>query len=76
VGPISPPSKHQANRRLRHGCHSIERILDHIGEPAEPPRISPARGPPAWEDAPEPMPDWDLLGQPEPGVALDQRIAW
>jgi hypothetical protein len=54
----------------------IERILDHIGEPAEPPRISPARGPPAWEDAPEPTPDWDLLGQPEPGIAFDQRIAW
>jgi hypothetical protein len=54
----------------------IERILDHIGEPAAPPRISPARGPPAWEDAPEPMPHWDLLGQPEPGVAFDQRIAW
>ena len=28
----------------------IERILDHIGEPAEPPRIGPARGPPAWDD--------------------------
>jgi hypothetical protein len=25
----------------------------------------PARGPPAWDDAPEPMPDWDLRQQPE-----------
>lgn len=31
---------------------------------------------PAWGDAPEPMPDWDLLGQPAPDVAFDQRIAW
>jgi len=29
-----------------------------------------------WEDAPEPMPDWDLLGQPEPDFGFDQRIAW
>jgi len=54
----------------------FERILVALGEPAKPPRISPARGPPAWEDAPEPMPDWDLLGQPAPDVAFDQRIAW
>jgi hypothetical protein len=54
----------------------IERILVALGEPAEPPRISPARGPPAREDAPEPMPAWDLLGQREPDVAFDQRIAW
>jgi hypothetical protein len=40
----------------------IGRILTHIGEPAEPPRISPARGPPAWEDPPiEAVPDWDAL---------------
>ena len=54
----------------------VRRILNQIGEPSEPPRISPARGPPAWEDAPEPMPDWDLLGQPAPDVEFDQRIAW
>ena len=30
-----------------------------------------------WEDAPEPMPDWDLLGQPEPAdFGFAQRIAW
>ena len=40
------------------------------------PPISPARGPPAWADAPEPMPDWDLLQQPEPDCELDQRVAW
>ena len=39
-------------------------------------RIAPARGPPAWDDAPEPLPDCDLLGQPEPDFEFDQRIAW
>jgi hypothetical protein len=28
---------------------SIKRILDHIGEPANPPPMAPARGPPHWE---------------------------
>jgi hypothetical protein len=31
---------------------TVRRILTHIGEPAEPPRIAPARGPPAWDDPP------------------------
>lgn len=36
----------------------VRRILNHIGEPAEPPRISPARGPPAWDAPPvEAVPD-------------------
>ena len=30
----------------------VQRILNHIGEPAEPPRIAPARGLPAWDDPP------------------------
>jgi hypothetical protein len=54
----------------------VERILTHIGEPPRPPPITPARGPPAWDDAPEPMPDWDLLQQPEPDFEFDQRVAW
>jgi hypothetical protein len=54
----------------------VERILTHIGEPPRPPLISPARGPPAWDEAPEPMPDWDLLQQPEPDVEFDQRVSW
>lgn len=29
---------------------TVQRILDHIGEPATPPRIAPARGPPEWEE--------------------------
>ena len=29
---------------------SVTRILEYIGEPAKPPRLAPARGPPAWEE--------------------------
>jgi hypothetical protein len=54
----------------------VERILRYIGEPSHPPPIAPARGPPAWDDAPEPVPDWDLLGQPQPDVEFDQRVSW
>jgi hypothetical protein len=32
--------------------------------------------PPALEGAPEPIPDWYLLGQPEPDVEFDQRVSW
>jgi len=35
----------------------------------------PAHGPSAWDDAPEPIPDWGLVGQPGPDVEFDQRIA-
>jgi hypothetical protein len=30
---------------------SIVKILSHIGEPSQPPEISPARGPPQWDEA-------------------------
>jgi len=49
--------------------------LAHIGEPPRPPPISPARGPPARDDDPEPMPDGDLIKQPEPDFAFDQRVS-
>ncbi len=54
----------------------VQRILAHIGEPTEPPPIASARGPPGWDEAPEPAPDWDLLQQPESDFEFDQRIAW
>ena len=69
------------DHRIRIGLHQSRpigdmvldgaRILTHIGEPSRLPPIAPARGPSAWEDTPEPMPDWDLLGQPEPDFAFD-----
>ena len=55
----------------------VRRILTHIGEPAEPPRISPARGPPAWEDpAIAAVPDWDALAQAQPEYLFDRQIQW
>ena len=62
----------------------IRRILDHIGVDSEPPRISPARGPPLWDecgdaqsdDGAQIEPDWDLAAQPAPVYEVDQRISW
>jgi len=52
-------------------------ILEHIDEPTGPPVISPARGPPAWEDArPGLDPGYDPIAQPEPEVEFDQRVQW
>jgi hypothetical protein len=52
----------------------VRRILNHIGEP---PRISPARGPPAWDDpASDAVPDWNVLAQPQPVYVFDQREQW
>jgi hypothetical protein len=55
----------------------LARILNHIGEPAAPPRISPALGSPVWDDPPvEAVPDWDALAQPQPEYVFDQRVQW
>ena len=48
--------------------------LGHIGVYLEPPQISPARGPPLWDDCSDAQtdeglhiePDWDLAAQPGP----------
>jgi len=55
----------------------VRRILLALGEPAEPRRISPARGPPAWDDTPvEAVPDWGALAQPQPEYLFDQEVQW
>ncbi len=58
-------------------------ILEHLGEPATPPRIASARGPPEWykdsvEDAidAEERLSGDPLAQPEPAYAYAQRVSW
>jgi len=56
---------------------SVQTILEYIGEPASPPLVSPARAPPAGEDAPVELdPGDDPLAQPEPEYAFDQRVQW
>ena len=53
----------------------MRRILKHVGEPAEPPRIASARGPPAWDDPPgAAVPDWNALAQPQYAYAFVQQV--
>jgi len=61
----------------------VRAILAHSGEPATPPRIAAARGPPEWyEDSVEDSIDaedcltGDPLAQPQPQYAYDQRGSW
>ena len=61
----------------------VQRIPSHIGEPAIPPPIAPARGPPSWEEEDsgaiflheEGFPG-DPLAQPEPDYEFDRRVTW
>ncbi len=61
----------------------IKKILDHIGADSDPPHITPARGPPLWDDCDAQVddrvqgePDWDLAAQPAPDYEVDQRVSW
>jgi hypothetical protein len=61
----------------------IRQILDHIGVDTEPPRITPARGPPLWDGCEAQMdegvdvePDWDEAAQPAPDFEANQRVSW
>jgi hypothetical protein len=56
----------------------VQRVLLHIGEPAAPPPISPARSPPVAE-----IFDWDQSavhdperGEPAPEFEFDQAVSW
>ncbi len=57
---------------------AVGKILNHIGESPQPPRIAPARGPPLWEmaTAADNDPQWAASVPPEPKIEFDQRIAW
>ena len=60
---------------------TVRKILEHLGESAQPPRIAPARGPPLWEAAMASEragndSQWDSAAQPEPVFEFDQSIAW
>ncbi len=61
----------------------IRQILEHIGVDAEPPRITPARGPPLWDGCDAQMgegvdvePNWDEAAQPALDFEADQRVSW
>ncbi len=55
---------------------SVRRIVTHIGEPTDPPRITPARGPPAWDGETEQFPLLDPVAQSEPDFQFDQTVSW
>ena len=65
----------------------IKKILDHIGVDPQAPRISPAPGPPLWDECDAQMgqsvevesdwaTDWDGAAQPAPDFEVDQRVNW
>jgi len=62
----------------------IHKILEHIGVETQAPPITPARGPPLWDDfaaqetgkGVDAMPDWDLANQSPPDYPDDQRTTW
>lgn len=61
----------------------VRAILEPLGEPATPPRIAPARGPPEGYDGSaeyaidaEACLPGDPLAQPEPDYEYDQRVTW
>ena len=62
----------------------IRHILEHIVVETEPPRITPARGPPLWDGCDDAQmgegvdvePDWDEAIQAAPDFEVDQRVSW
>ena len=58
----------------------VRKILAHIGESSQPPRIAPARGPPLWELAAGFAQagndhEW-VIAEPGPEIEFDQSVAW
>jgi len=81
--PLQYPIRHSQMRIIAfiNDAGTVNKILDHIGEPTQPPRIAPARGPPLWEaaaavDQAGNDPQWDMSAQPGPEVEYDQTVAW
>ena len=67
--------------RVHYRGTQFRKILEHIGVDSQPPRISPARGPPLWNDGDAQMddgaqiePDWGLAAQLAPDHEVDQML--
>ena len=54
----------------------VRAILEHIGEPAIPPRIARARGPPEWDEVSGDALRGDPPVPPEPECDYDQTVTW
>ena len=80
--PLSCPICHAQMRIIAfiNEASDVRKILDHIGESSQPPRIAPARGPPLWDLAEASAlagndHEW-VIAEPEPEIEFDQSVAW
>ena len=60
---------------------TVRQILQHLGEPTQPPRFAPARAPPLWAAVTAAPPEgnaprWEQAAQPLPEIEFDQRLVW
>jgi len=55
---------------------AVKTILAHLGEPTTAPEPARARGPPLWDQAPEPRANRDGASAPVPAFVFDQRVSW
>jgi len=87
--PLSCPICHNPMRIIAfiNDTTTLHKILNHLGESTQPPKIAQARGPPLWEaanaveQAAEKLGNaeqaqWDLPTPPESPIEFDQRIGW
>lgn len=80
--PLSCPICHGQMRIIAfvNDAGTVTKILDHIGESTQPPRIAPARGPPLLEAAAAEQAEndqqRDQAARIAPEIKFDQRIAW
>jgi len=54
---------------------AVKTILGHLAQPTSAPEVAPARGPPLWDQAPEPLANWDAAPAPVPEYVFDQRLS-
>ena len=91
---MPPPRKHclryfgvlalrwpDAHHRVHHRRRGGKKILDHLGVDSRPPRITPARGPPLWDQQEQDVAetfDIDVQAERVPAseFQFDQRIDW
>ncbi len=79
VSPLHCPYCGQELKRIAFVTdpHSIRRILEHLGEPTQPPPLSQPPGPPGWAQPVDQTPPFDpTAGQPEPAFEFDQTLSW
>ena len=53
---------------------AVTTILRHLGEPTSPPEAAPARGPPLWDQAAEPVNGWADSRAPVLEFVFDQPL--